>query len=128
MPIQKTAAGVFGAVYVLVGILGFIPALVVMSSGGTDNLLGLFPINPLHNIVHLAVGAAGVAAYMSGVSMSTLFARVVGSVYAVLAVAGLILPNFLGLVPIGGLDIVLHAATAAVLLYVGFAAPARAEA
>src|SRR3990170_4197821 len=43
---------VFGAVYVLVAILGFIDPLV-----DDDRLLGIFGITPLHNVAHLAVGA-----------------------------------------------------------------------
>jgi hypothetical protein len=127
VPIAKMAAGVFGAVYLLVGILGFIPGLAPMGNG-THNLLGLFPISSLHNVVHLAVGLAGLGAYFSGVAMSRTFAQAVGIVYALIAVLGIIVGNSLGFLPIGGLDIGLHAITAAVLLYVGFAAPARAEA
>ena len=126
----KMAAGVFGAVYVLVGILGFLPFL--GGSYGIDqhNLLGLFAVNVVHNIVHLAVGGAGLAAYSAGLAASIMFARSVGVVYALLAVLGLIAGsgNFLGLVPIGGLDIGLHAVTAIVLLYVGFGMGSRTEA
>jgi len=44
---------VFGAVYVLIGILGFIDPLV----SSDDKLLGIFGISALHNVAHLAVGA-----------------------------------------------------------------------
>ncbi|MHB8508601.1 MAG: DUF4383 domain-containing protein [Candidatus Dormibacteria bacterium] len=127
MSLSKMAAGVFGAVYVLVGILGFIPALTPMGSG-TDNLLGLFPISTLHNIVHILVGVAGLAAYSQGAALSRTFAQVVGVTYLLLAVLGLVIGNSLGFLPIGGLDIGLHAVTAIVLLYVGFAAPNPVEA
>ena len=40
---------------------------------------------------------------------------------AAVAVLGIIVANPLGLLPIGGADVVLHAASALVLLYVGFA-------
>ena len=124
MTLSKMAAGVFGAVYLLVGIIGFIPLLGGSAGLESSNLLGLFAVNAVHNVVHIAVGVAGLAAYSQGTRLSTLFAQVVGSVYAVLAVTGLVFGsgNFLGLVPIGGLDIALHAVTAAALLYVGFAA------
>jgi hypothetical protein len=129
MSISKTTAGLFGAVYLLVGIVGFIPVL-----GGADgitahNLLGLFPVNAVHNVVHMAVGLLGLLAYSRGVSASRLFARGIGAVYLVLAVVGAIFNtgNFLGIVPIGGLDIALHAASALVLLAVGFAPEAPAS-
>jgi hypothetical protein len=112
-------------VYLLVGIVGFIPIV-----GGADgitahNLLGLFPVNAVHNVVHMAVG---LLAYSRGVSASRLFARGIGAVYLVLAVAGAIFStgDFLGIVPIGGLDIALHAVSALVLLVVGFAPEAPA--
>ncbi len=117
----KLAAGTFGTVYVLVGILGFVPFLGGSYGLDSHNLLGLFAVNVVHN-VHLAVGGAGLAAFSAGVAASIMFARTVGVVYALLAVLGLVFGagNFLGLVPIGGLDIGLHAVTALVLLYVGF--------
>ena len=53
---------VIGVVYLLVGLLGF---LVTGFDGFTEHdhsqtLLG-FAVNPLHNIVHILVGAAGIA-------------------------------------------------------------------
>lgn len=124
MSLSKMAAGVFGAVYLLVGLVGFLPFVGGSYGLQPDNLLGLFPVNITHNVVHIAVGVAGLAAYSQGPIASRLFARAVGSVYALLAVLGLVAGtgNFLGLVPIGGLDIVLHAATALALIYVGFLA------
>ena len=56
--VNKLVGVVFGAVYVLVGLLGF-----TVSGGssfaGTDGglLVGIFMVNPLHNIAHLLVGA-----------------------------------------------------------------------
>ncbi|MFN2463302.1 MAG: DUF4383 domain-containing protein [Candidatus Dormibacteria bacterium] len=125
--LARMAAGIFGAVYALVGVLGFLPFLGGSYSLDPHNLLGLFAVNVVHNIVHLAVGLGGLAAYAGGEAQSIMFARTVGVVYALLAVLGIFAGsgNFLGLVPIGGLDIGLHALTAAVLLYVGFAAPRK---
>ena len=50
----KTGAQVFGVVYTLVGVLGFI-------GGGTVPVLGL-PVNALYNLIHIVVGLAGVYA------------------------------------------------------------------
>ncbi|MEA2684264.1 MAG: hypothetical protein QOK05_2592 [Chloroflexota bacterium] len=117
MPLTKLAAGVFGAVYLLVGIVGFF--VTGLSSTGT---LIIFPISPLHNVVHLAIGAAGLAAYAAGPAMARTFCQVVGGVLALVAVLGIVVSNPLGILPIGGFDVVLHVATALVLLYLGFAA------
>ena len=117
MPLTKLAAGVFGAVYLLVGIVGFF----VTGLSGTGTLI-IFPISPLHNVVHLAIGAAGMAAYFAGPAMARTFCQVVGAVLAMVAVLGIIVGNSLSFLPIGGFDVVLHVATALVLLYLGFAA------
>jgi len=55
--------------------------------------------------------------------MARTWAQAFGGVLALVAVVGLIIANPLNLLPIGGFDIVLHAASAALLLYVGFTSP-----
>lgn len=64
-PVQKVALAV-GAVFLLVGILGFIPGITTdygtMTFAGHEtgaHLLGVFEVSILHNIVHLAFGVAG---------------------------------------------------------------------
>src|SRR3954466_10175802 len=62
-PWPQILALVFGAVYLLVGIVGF---FVTGFDHFADNsqhemLIGLFMINPLHNIAHILVGVAGLA-------------------------------------------------------------------
>jgi hypothetical protein len=120
-----------GVVYLLVGLMGFVPGLNVQGPPeapplAIENfygyLLGLFPVNVLHNIVHLAIGAWGVAGYMNGVSGSRAFARGLAVVYAILAVMGLIptLNTMFGLVPLFGHDVWLHAGTAALAAYFGW--------
>jgi hypothetical protein len=52
---------VIGVVYLLVGIAGFFVTGFDNFAGHTDERLLGFEVNPLHNIVHLAVGAAGIA-------------------------------------------------------------------
>jgi hypothetical protein len=83
--LQKAAVAV-GAVFLLVGILGFIPGITTnydtMTFAGHESgalLLGIFNVSILHNIVHLAFGVAGV-----------LMARTVGGARAFLIGGGLI--------------------------------------
>jgi hypothetical protein len=116
MPLSKLTAGVFGAVYTLVGILGFF----VTGIAGSGTLI-VFPVSPLHNVVHLAIGLAGLAAYFGGPALARTYCQVTGVVLAVVALLGVIVSNPLGILPIGGLDIGLHVASALVLMYVGFA-------
>jgi hypothetical protein len=124
MGIARTVALVLGAVYVVVGIVGFIPGLVTGSpppgmESADGNLLGIFPVNAIHNVVHLAIGAAllyGATATTAAIAV----ARIVGVVYVVVGLMGFVAPDTFGLMPIGGADIVLHLATGAVLLAIGF--------
>jgi len=66
--VQKTARLV-GIVFLLVGIAGFIPGLTTdlyeglefAGDGGTSELLGIFRVSVLHNIVHGLFGLAGLA-------------------------------------------------------------------
>lgn len=64
----QTAAMVVGATFLAVGILGFIPGITTnydeLAFAGEDSeaeLLGLFQVSILHNLVHLAFGIAGLA-------------------------------------------------------------------
>lgn len=104
----------FGAVYVLVGILGFVAA------GGGDGTLLAFDVNPLHNIAHLAVG--GLLLYGSrSVEMAKTINLVVGAVYLLLAIlgfAGIVVED---LINANAADHVLHLATALLALYFGTA-------
>ncbi len=59
-PSQLLALAI-GAVYTLVGILGFLVTGFENFASETNKTLLGFEINPLHNIVHLAIGVAGLA-------------------------------------------------------------------
>jgi hypothetical protein len=49
----------FGAIYLLVGIVGFFITGFDNFAGHTDETLIVFDINPLHNVVHILIGVAG---------------------------------------------------------------------
>lgn len=64
----QIAALAVGAVFILVGVAGFIPGVTTnyddMQFAGHESeamLLGIFQVSILHNIVHLAFGVAGIA-------------------------------------------------------------------
>jgi hypothetical protein len=126
----QRVAQLFGVVFLLVGILGFVPALgggmtMDASMETAPRLLGLFPVNTLHNVVHMLFGVWGLAASRT-LAGSVQYARVGGAIYLVLAVLGFIAPTTFGLIPIGGNDIWLHALLGVVLLAVGLQAPRAA--
>lgn len=62
---QKLALGI-GALFVLIGVLGFFATgFAQFARPDTDMFLFGFEVNPLHNIVHLAVGGLGLLLYRS---------------------------------------------------------------
>ena len=109
-------ARIFGAIFVLVGVLGFVPPLVP-----DGHLLGLFPVNAVHNLVHIALGAWGLVAGAS-VAAALIYFRGIAVIYGLLAVLGIFpATNMLfGLAPIHGADVVLHAVLALAAAYFGF--------
>lgn len=125
----RTFALLFGIVFVAVGGAGFVPGLVhsapahegMTMTRGYGLLLGLFPINILHNVVHLAFGLWGMASYGSAGAARTYF-RGVAIIYGVLTVMGLVpaLNTTFGLVPIYGHDVWLHAVLALAGAYFGW--------
>lgn len=119
----KRIAMVFGIVFILVALLGFMAT--GMSNMETDpalapTIFGMFPVNVLHNVVHLVFGIWGVLAARSHAAAST-FAKVGGAIYIVLAVLGYVSPTLFGFAPIGGNDIWLHGLLGVAMLGAGFA-------
>lgn len=134
----RTFAMIFGVAFTLIGLAGFFPGLTSMPPHSHPDVtldsfyghvLGLFPVNLLHNVVHLAFGLWGLLASRSlGASKS--YGKGVAIIYAVLTVAGLIpgLNTMGGLVPLFGNDVWLHALLAGVAAYFGFAHRNRVDA
>ena len=125
--LQKLA-GVFGVIFIVVALLGFITpgGMAMATAADTGLLLGIFPVNLLHNIVHLLFGIWGLAASRSWGGSKSYF-TITGTIYAVLTCVGFLSPSGFGLVPLGGNDIWLHAVLAIAMLGIGLTAkPAAA--
>src|SRR5438876_5758844 len=88
----KSAAIVFGIVFLAIGILGFVPA-VTSDVNGMPMLLGIFHVNAAHNFVHIASGVVFLLCGMAGAGPSRTFFKIFGIVYAVVAVWGFIAGN-----------------------------------
>ena len=119
---NKLVAWILGVVLVLVGLVGFVPALI---SGNA--LLGIFQVSVVHNIVHLLTGAILIAgAAIDGGRNARLVNMVLGAVYLLVAVVGFAAPdltNTLLTQPAGSnlmTDNVLHVLLGVVLLGVAF--------
>jgi hypothetical protein len=110
----KTAATVLGIVFLAVGILGFFPNPLVSPTG-------LFVVNTAHNLVHLIAGAVLLVGAYSALG-SGLALKIVGVVYALVAILGLVGGGnmLLGLIAVNHADHWLHVALAVVLLAAGF--------
>ena len=117
---NRLVATVFGAVYLLVGLLGFV-VTGFSSFAGTntgDNLI-VFEVNPLHNIVHLAIGALLIVS-SKNVAAAKGSNTAVGAVYLLVGIIGLfVLDSSANILALNGADNVLHFASAIVLLGVG---------
>jgi hypothetical protein len=112
----QTAALAVGAVFVLVGVLGFIPGITTdydaLSFAGHHSeakLLGVFQVSILHNIVHLLFGLAAFALART-VSGARLYLIGGGAIYLVLWLYGLIVgqDSSANFVPVNSADDWLH--------------------
>lgn len=130
MTALRRFALVFGIVFLLAGAAGFVPGLVsphthpdVVMTTGMGLLLGLFPVNLLHNLAHLLFGVWGLFAAKSE-SASRVYGQVVAIGYGLLTIMGLVgsmnLHTAFGFVPLYGHDVWLHAGLALVAAYFGF--------
>jgi hypothetical protein len=126
--IQKAAQAV-GAVFVLVGVLGFIPGITANyqalgAAGHTSQalLLGVFQVSILHNIVHLLFGVAGLLLGRTpGQARNYLIGG--GAIYLVLWLYGLLIDhnspaNF---VPVNNADNWLHLVLGLGMIAIGLA-------
>ena len=111
---QKVAL-VFGAIYVLVGILGFFFTDQFIGEAEGDKLLGIFAVNHLHNIVHLLIGVALIGASRAGDAAARSANMTIGGVYLLLGVVGWFLKGDLNFVNLNAADHLLHLASGAVL-------------
>lgn len=126
-PIQYIAL-VYGLVFLLVGILGFIPgittnydSLAIAGHHSEAMLLGIFQVSVLHNVVHLFYGVAGLAMWRSAIS-SRDYLRWGGVVYGLLWIYGLVVDhdsnaNF---VPLNTGDNWLHLGLAVTMIVLSF--------
>jgi len=132
-PLVKTAALAASIVFLLVGILGFIPGITTdyssMEFAGHESeakLFGIFQVSILHNIVHLLFGVVGLLLART-ISGARAFLVGGGAVYAVLWLYGLFVDqdasaNF---VPLNTADNWLHLILAVGMIALGLLLPPR---
>lgn len=119
----QTIALLVGVVFLIVGILGFIPGITSDAPGkftGDDSdaeLLGLFQVSILHNIIHLLFGIAGIALARTWDGART-FLIGGGVIYVALWVLGLL--SALNWLPVDDADNWLHLALGVGMIGAGY--------
>ncbi len=120
-------ASVFGAVYLLIGVAGFFDADAVTGGSVNDKLI-LFPVNHLHNVVHLGVGALWLFGARTP-AMASMVNRIIGSVYLLVAALGFtgieLMHTLINVHSAGDPDNFLHLVSGAAALYFGTAGAVR---
>ena len=120
--LNQTLALAFGAVYALVGLLGFAVSSDVDFAGKQGASLLGFDVNGLHNIVHLLIGVALLAASRAHASAKAANLTI-GAVYVLLAVLGpFINDTAADIIGLNGADHVLHLLSGVLLVGVAVAA------
>lgn len=116
----KTAATIFGIIFLAIGILGFVPGAMT-----NDMLLGIFMVNAAHSVVHIVSGVIFLLAAMAGAAASRMWFRIFGIIYAIVAILGFVTPNgglILGTISNNVADTWLHVILAVIMLLIGFVA------
>jgi hypothetical protein len=109
MHTSQRVSQIYGVVFVLIAIIGF------FTSGGSmqadpavaPRIFGLFPVNLLHNLFHLAWGIWGLVAAREWIAARR-YLLATAVVYLILTVLGFIAPSVFGLLPLGSNNIWLH--------------------
>jgi hypothetical protein len=129
----QTATLAVGAVFLLVGVLGFIPGVTrnfsdmeFASHESEALLLGLFQVSVLHNIVHLLFGVAGILLARS-FSGARNYMIIGGAVYLVLFLYGLLVgqESTANFVPVNLADDILHLVLGIAMIGLGLALSRR---
>jgi hypothetical protein len=120
----KTASIIFGIVFLLVGILGFIPNPVI-----SDSHEALFHADATHSSVHIISGLLFLLVGMVKPSFAAAFCKLFGAVYFLLGVMGFInfgtegMGELLGFLHVNGPDNYLHIGLGVVIFLAGAIAP-----
>lgn len=117
----RIAGFTFGSLFVLVGVLGFIPNPLVASDG-------VFVVNGLHNLVHILTGAVFLIATAKFRGQEDKIIKAVGVAYLLVAILGFLNSDnmLLGVIHINEADRWLHLGLAIAILTTGFVLPNRA--
>ena len=126
----RTFALVVGLIFLVGGILGFIPGVVQPPPTSDANLsiqlgygylFGIFPVNIVIDVLYIIIGAAGLLSY-NNAHTSRNYAQVVAVLFGILALMGIPagINTVFGLAPVFGNSVWLHAVVAVIAALVGW--------
>jgi len=113
----KKVAIIYGIVFLLIGILGFVPGITVHNM-----LLGIFHVNVWHNIIHILSGLIAFWVAVTSNRASQIYFQVFGIIYAIVAILGFFYDyrSIFGFIANNPADAWLHTIIAIITLYFGF--------
>ncbi|MCP2260712.1 protein of unknown function (DUF4383) [Streptoalloteichus tenebrarius] len=130
----QVAAALVGLVFLVVGVLGFVPAVTThhdqMTFAGHGSgalLLNVFAVSVLHNLVHLAFGVVGLLAAASPPA-ARLYLVTGGVIYLVIWLYGLIVDHgsAANFIPVNAADNWLHLGLGVGMVAIGLLTNPRA--
>lgn len=125
----ESLAGLIGLVFIVVGLLGFVPGVVQdygeltwWKLGSGADLFGLFQTSILHNLLYIGIGVAGLVAARRPASARS-FVTFGGVIYFALGIFGLLVDRESGwnFLPFDRAGDWLHVGIGIAMLYVGLA-------
>lgn len=130
MTITRLYASGIGIAFILAGIGGMLPLVTsqpeatapeLLLTANYGYLLGLFPVNLLHNLFHFVTGVLGIWASRQE-QTARYYCRGLALVLGVFSIMGLLpsVSTLFGLMPLFGHDVWLHGLEAAIAGYLGF--------
>jgi hypothetical protein len=125
----KSAAILFGVVFIAVGLLGFIDNPIIGTSANA-----IFHADTVHNAVHIGSGVLFILFALASPGAASGFMILFGIVYLAIGILGMVsiggegMTKLLGVLHVNGADNYLHIALGAVILIAGFATRSRAVA
>jgi hypothetical protein len=118
----KIGAAVFGIIFLVLGILGFVPGASTQLEG-LPHLFGIFAHDAIHNIVHILTGIIGLLTASSD-RYAKWYLQIFGIIYVLIAIAGFLQGDtVVGLFTVNMAGNILHLGLGIGLLTAGFALP-----
>lgn len=112
----RNISGLFSVAFIGAGIAGFVPGITV-----NGELLGIFDVGLVHNLVHVVSGLLALAATTAGGKYPRLFFQCFGVGYGLFTIAGFLEENsVLGLFGVNMPDNLLHLSVSFASLALGF--------